>query len=108
MEAVYKILNNQDKVTMKQFYHIICDLDLDGGFCALRKITCACSGCVEQLSKSWLPNLDKPTNHVMLSNLKHVSTLPYYVAIINGILPNLIFKKKQRSQTICRLKTSFS
>ena len=25
MKAVYKILNNKDKVSMKHFYHIICD-----------------------------------------------------------------------------------
>ena len=30
----------------------------------------------------------KPYNHVMLSNPKHVSTLPSYVAIINDIFPN--------------------
>ena len=30
----------------------------------------------------------KPYNHVMLSNPNHVSNIPYYVAIINGILPN--------------------
>ena len=35
MKAVYKIVNNQDKVTMKQFYHIRCDPDLDEGFCAM-------------------------------------------------------------------------
>ena len=28
MRAVYKILNNQDKVTMKHFYHIRCDIDI--------------------------------------------------------------------------------
>ena len=30
----------------------------------------------------------KPYKHVMLPNLKYVSTLLSYVAIINGILPN--------------------
>ena len=30
----------------------------------------------------------KPYNHVILSNQKHVSTLQYYMTIINGILPN--------------------
>ena len=35
MKAVYKILNNKDKVTMKRFYHIIWDPDLDKGFCAM-------------------------------------------------------------------------
>ena len=59
MTAVYSILNNQDKVTMKHFYHIICDPDLDEGFYAMRQITFACSGCVEQLSNIWLHNLDK-------------------------------------------------
>ena len=88
MKAVYKIMNNKDKVTMKQFYHIIWHPGLEEGFCAMRKISCACTGCVEQLSKPWLHNLDKPSKHVMLSNPKHVSTLPYYMAIINGILPN--------------------
>ena len=51
MKAVNKILNNKDKVSMKQFYHIRCDPELGEGFCAMRRITYACSGCVEQLSK---------------------------------------------------------
>ena len=59
MKAVYKILNNKDKVTMKQFYHIRCDPDLDECFYVMQRIPCACNGCVEQLSKTWLPNLDK-------------------------------------------------
>ena len=59
MKAVYKILNNKDKGTMKYFYHIRYDPDLDKGFCAMWRIPCACTGCVEQLSKPWLPNLDK-------------------------------------------------
>ena len=59
MKAVYKILNNKDKVSMKQFYHIRCNPELGEGFCAMRHIPCACSGCVEQLSKPWLPNLEK-------------------------------------------------
>ena len=88
MKDVYKILNNQDKVTMKNVYHIRFNPDLDKGFCAMQHTPCACTGCVEQLSKPWLPNLDKTYNHVMLSNPKHVSTLPYYVATINDIFPN--------------------
>ena len=44
---------------MKHFYHVRCDPDLGEGFCAMRRIPCACSGCVEQLSKNWLPNLKK-------------------------------------------------
>ena len=59
MKAVYKILNNQDKVKMKHFYHIICDPGLGKNFCAMRHIPCACTGCVEQLSNPWLPNRDK-------------------------------------------------
>ena len=57
MKAVYEILNNKDKVSMKHFYHIRCDPELGEGFCAMRRIPCACSGYVEQLSKPWLPNL---------------------------------------------------
>ena len=30
----------------------------------------------------------------MLSNQKHVSTIPYYVAIINGIFANSTFKRE--------------
>ena len=59
MKAVYNILNNKDKVSMKHFYHIRCDPDLGEGFCDMRRIPCACSGRVEQLSKPWLPNLEK-------------------------------------------------
>ena len=70
MTTVYKILNNKDKVSMKHFYHIRCNPDLGEGFCAMRRIPCSCSGCVEQLSKPWLPNSEKHNNHVMLSNQK--------------------------------------
>ena len=59
MKAVYKILNNKDKVSMKHFYHIRYDPDLDKGFCDTRWIPCSCTGCVEKLSKPWLTNLDK-------------------------------------------------
>ena len=44
---------------MKHFYHIICDPELGECFCAMRRIPCDCTGCVEQLFKPWLPNLDK-------------------------------------------------
>ena len=44
---------------MKQFYHIRCDPELGEGFCAMRQIPCACTGCVVQLSKPWLPSLEK-------------------------------------------------
>ena len=59
MKDVYKILNNQDKVTITFFYHIRCDPDLDEVFCDMQQIPCACTGCVEQLSNPWLPILDK-------------------------------------------------
>ena len=59
MKAVYKILNNQDKLATKHFYHIRCDTDLDEGFCAMQRIPCDCAGCVEKISNTWLPNLDK-------------------------------------------------
>ena len=44
MKAVYKILNNKDKLSMKHFYHIRCDPDLYKGFCAMRRVPCACLG----------------------------------------------------------------
>ena len=44
---------------MKHFYHIRWDPELDKGFCAMRWIPCACTGCVEKLSKLWLNNLGK-------------------------------------------------
>ena len=44
---------------MKHFYHIRCGPDLDERLCSMRRITCACTWYVEQLSNPWLPNLDK-------------------------------------------------
>ena len=44
---------------MKNIYHIRCDPDLEKGLCAMQGIPCDCTSCVEQISKSWLPNLDK-------------------------------------------------
>ena len=82
MKAVYNILNNKDKVSMKQFYHIICDLEVGKGFCAMRRRKCACTACIEQPYKPWLPNLEKPNYHVMLSNQKYVGNLQSYGAII--------------------------
>ena len=46
MKYVYNILNNQDKLTMKHFYHIRCYPDLDEGLCAMCLIPCSCTGCV--------------------------------------------------------------
>ena len=59
MKAVYNILNNPYKVTMKHFYHIRYDPDLEKCFCAMWRIPSSCTGCVEQLYNNWLPNLDK-------------------------------------------------
>ena len=53
MKAVYNILNNKNKVSMKNVYHIRCDPDLGKGFCDMRCITCDCNWCVEQLPNPW-------------------------------------------------------
>ena len=104
MKAVYKILNNKDKVSMKHFYHIRCDPELGKVFCAMRWIPCSCTGCVEQLSKPWLPNLGKPNNHVMLLNQKHVSTLQSYGDIIDGIFAKLDLKKETTNPNEMKIK----
>ena len=59
MKAIYNILNNQDKVTMKHFYRIRCDPDLGEVSFDMQHISCSCTGCVEQLTSPWLPNRDK-------------------------------------------------
>ena len=59
MKSVYKILNNKNKMSMKHFYHIRCNPELGEGFCAMWRLPYARTGCVEQLSKPWLPNLEK-------------------------------------------------
>ena len=61
MKDVYKILNNKDKVSMKHFYDIRCDPELGEGFCAMQRITCACTGCVEQLSNPGYLTWKNPT-----------------------------------------------
>ena len=60
----------------------------------MQLIPCVCTGCVENPPKLWLLNLDKPYSHVMLSNPKHVSTLPSYLTINIGIFSKLTFKKE--------------
>ena len=84
----FKLPNNQDKVKMKHFYHIKCDYNLD-------KVSVLCNaylvlviGVLNNSPNPGYPNWIKPSNHVILSNLKHVGTLPSYVAIINGLLKN--------------------
>ena len=95
MKAVYNILNNQDKMTMKIFYHIIWDPDLDEGFCAMRLIPCACTGCVEQLSNTWLPKLDKtlqPYYDIKPETCKYSSILrgynKWYISKLNKKIEN--------------------
>ena len=106
MKAVYKILNNQDKVTMKHFYRIRYDYDVDEGFCAIRCIPCACYSCVKQLSKRWLPNLDKnfqPGYVIELETCKYSSILRGYN---KWYIAKLALKKKQQTHTIGRLNMS--
>ena len=59
MKAVYKILNHQDRVTIKHFNYIRCNHNLDEGFCAMQRILCACNWFVRKMSKLWFPNLDE-------------------------------------------------
>ena len=104
MKAVYKILNNRDKVKMKHFYHIRLDTDLDKGFCDMRLILCACTGCVEQLSKPWLPNLDKT------SQLRYViePETCKYSSILHGYnkcyIAKLNFKKETTNPDEMKIK----
>ena len=94
MKAVYKILNNQDKVKMKHFYHIRCDPGSDKGFCAIQSIPCACNGCVEQLSKRCLTNLDKtlqPSYVIKPETCKYSSILRVYD---KWYISKLTFKKR--------------
>ena len=99
MKTVYKILKNKDKVTMKQFYHIRCNPDLDEGFCAMRRLPCACTGCVKQLSKPWLHNLYK---NLQLHYVIEPETCNYS-SVLHGYnkwyIAKLNKKKKQQTQT---------
>ena len=88
MKAVYKILNNKDKVSMKHFYHIRCYSELGEGFCACGGYLVLVLGVLSNSPNSGYLTWEKPNNQVMLSNQKHVSTLQSYGAIINGIFPN--------------------
>ena len=84
MKSVYNIMNNQDKVTMKKYCHTRCDPTLDEGLCAMRCITYACTGCVEQISNYWLPNLDKtlqPRYDIKPETCKYSSILRGYPLI---------------------------
>ena len=90
MKAVYKILTNQDKVTMKYFNNIKCDPDLGEDFCAMWRIPCDCTGCVERISNPWWPNLDKtlqPRYAIKPKTCKHSSILrgynKWYICLID-------------------------
>ena len=99
MKAVYNILNNQNKVIIKLFYHIICDPNLEEVFCAMRLIPCDCTWCVEQLSKPWLNNLDKtlqPHYVIKPETCKYSSILRGF---IKCYISQIDFKKKQQTQT---------
>ena len=81
MKAVYKIMNNQDKVTIQHFYHIQCDPDLCKGLYTMRHIPYACTGCVEQLSNPWSPNRYKtlhPRYAIKTETCKYSSILHGY------------------------------
>ena len=72
---------------MKQFYHIICDPDLGKGFCAMRRIPRAFTGCVEQLSNPWLPNRNKtlqPRYVIETETCKYSSILRGYNKCYNS------------------------
>ena len=99
MKSVYKILNNQDKVKMEQFYHIRYNTDLYEGLCAMRRIPCECTGCIEKISKPWLLNLDKTfqIRHVIEpETCKYSSILCGYNKLY---ISKSTFKKKQQTQT---------
>ena len=98
MKDVYKIPNNQDKVTMKQFYHIRYDPDLDECFYAMQHITCTCAGCVEQLSNPWLHNQDKtlqPCYDIESETCKYSSILLGYN---KWYIFQIDFKKEKQTQ----------
>ena len=38
-------------------YHYRVDPELGNGVCAIRRMTCACSSCIDQLDKYWLPTI---------------------------------------------------
>ena len=108
MKDVYNILNHQDKVTMKHFYHIRCDPDLDKGFCDIRHRPCACTGYVEQLSKTWLHNLDKtlqPRYVIKPETCKYYYILRCYN---KWYIAKLVSKKKQQTYMIGILKMRLS
>ena len=102
MKDVYKFLNNQDKVTIKQFHHIICDPDLVKIFFVMRRIPCACTGCVEQLFKNWLPNRDETLQPRYVTEPETCKSS----SILRGY--NKWYIAPQKNQIRWRLKTRLS
>ena len=95
-------------MTLKHFYHIRCDADLDEVFYAMRRMPCACTGCVEQFSNPSLPNVDKnlqPRYAILTETWKYSSIFRGY---IQRYISELTKKKKQETQMRWRLKTSLS
>ena len=93
---------------MKHFYHIILDPELGEGFCAIRQISCACTGCVEQLSKPWLPNLDKtqqPCYVIEPETCKYSSILRVYN---KWYISKLNLKKETTNSNEMKIKVSLS
>ena len=81
---------------MKHFYHIRSDPDLGEGFCAMRRIPCACSRCVKQLSKPWLPNLEKNQQPGYVIEPETCK----YSSIVRGYNKWYIFKLNLKKETI--------
>ena len=108
MQAIYKILNNQYKVTIKHFYHIICDPNLDKGLCSMKHITCACTGCVKQLSNTLLPNLDKTLQTCYTIETEKCKYSPILIIYNKWYISKLTLKNKQQTHTRRILNTSLS
>ena len=89
---------------MKHFCHIVCDTDLYEGFCAMRRIPYACTRFVEQLSKPWLPGLDKtlqPPYVIKPETCKYSSILHGYN---KWYIPKLTFKKETTNPDEMKIK----
>ena len=85
---------------MNHFYHIRCNTDLDEGFCDIRCIPCAYTGCVEKLYNPWLLNLDKtlhPCYSIKTETCRYSSILRGYNKWYTA---KLTLKKKQKTKTI--------
>ena len=92
---------------MKHFYHIRCNPDLYEGFCAMKSVPCACTGCVEQLFNPWSPNLDK----TLQPGYDIEPKICKYSSITRGYnkwyICQIDLKKEKQTQKRWRLKMSF-